>query len=85
MTTINPNDTVRIKLTAFGKRLIVQRTDALNDSIRSRGPAVTYRATVPKWDSDGWLSGQFWDLMGNFDGAWSAGQELPFSELEISE
>lgn len=80
---MNPNDTVRIKLTETGKRMMVEATDALNDSIRKRG-AIIWRAKVPEWDADGWTRGQFHTLMTYFDGAWSLGGQMPFTELETN-
>lgn len=78
---INPNDRVRVKLTETGKTLIVQQIDQLNLSLSKR-PHVKWRAKVPEWDDDGWISGQFHVLMHYFDGCWSLGQELPFTELK---
>lgn len=79
---INPNDFVRIKLTEEGKRLIVKHIDETNHWLQQRGPQCTFRAKVPEWDADGWLKGQFHDLMGMFDGCWRIGHDLPFSELK---
>lgn len=77
---INPNDTVRVRLTETGKRLIVADIDQINDSLRKRGSIC--RISVPKWDNDGWIAEQFHVLMARFGGHWSLGQELPFTEME---
>ena len=69
--TINPNDTVRVKLTNTGKRLIVADIDDVNDRLRKRGSICRIR--VPEWDSDGWVTEQFHCLMGRFDGHWGLG------------
>ena len=78
--TINPNDTVRVKLTEAGKRLIVADIVDVNDRLRKRGSIC--RIPVPKWDGDGWITESFHTLMGRLDGHWGLGQELPFTELE---
>ena len=80
---INPNDYVRIKLTEYGKRLIVEHIDQFNDDIRKR-PGVLFRAKVPKWDDDGYLRDQFHTLMGYFGNCWGLGSHLPFTELEAA-
>lgn len=82
MIAFSPNDQIRVRLTEHGKQLVVQWVDKFNDHIRANRPGSTFRVSVPRWDSDGWITGQFWDIMGYFDGSWSAGSVLPFSELE---
>jgi len=77
---INPNDTVRVKLTETGKRLIVADIDDINGRLRERGSIC--RIPVPRWDSDGWVSDQFHSLMSRFDGQWGLGGELPFTHME---
>ena len=78
-TSINPNDTVRIKLTAEGKRQIVAADDAFNEHMRKNHPLATYRAHS-KWDNDGWIEGQFWTLMQHFK--WDGiGGFVPFTEM----
>lgn len=78
---INPNDTVRMKLTETGKRLIVADIDRANDTLRTR-PSVTCRFSVPKWDSDGWVTGQLHILLSHFGDCWGLGSQMPFTEME---
>ena len=78
---INPNDYVRVKLTEAGKRLIVKGIDAANDMLRAR-KQDTMRFSVPKWDEDGWIRGQFHSLMSYFGESWKLGNDAPFSEME---
>lgn len=77
---MNPNDTVRVKLTLHGKELIIAHINALNDK-QKRGSGST-RYVVPPWDGSGWIEGQFHLLMSYFGDCWYAGAELPFTELE---
>jgi hypothetical protein len=78
---INPNDRVRVRLTEHGKRLIVKSVDEFNEHMRTTTSA-TFRQSVPQWDSDGYLNGQFHVIMGLLGDCWSGVGELPFTEMK---
>ncbi len=85
MTTINPNDFVRVRLTDHGKRLLVASVDRMNDELRKQSPNAVYRAKVPEWDRDGWIQTQFHSIMDDLGNCWFAGSQIPFTELEKCE
>lgn len=78
---INPNDTVRVKLTEAGKRLLVEDVDQANDTLRKKDRCL-FRVKVPEWDDDGWCRGHFHEFLRILGPHFKMGREMPFTELE---
>lgn len=67
MTTINLNQTVRVKLTDKGRRINEQIHHAFVAALKERNSKITLPAyTPPVEDADGWSNWQLWDLMARF-------------------
>ena len=78
---ISPNDTVRVKLTDTGKRLLVSECDRINDELRSH-PRCLSRSRVQSWDADGWCTDQLHVFLSVLGPHFHMGAEMPFTHLE---
>lgn len=56
---MNINDTVKVKLTDYGKTIYYHRYDKLNESYGK----TMIQPSYPKVDKDGYTRFQLWDLM----------------------
>ena len=56
---INLNDTVRFKLTDFGKDIYYHQFDELNEELKTKGISP-FKPEMPKVDADGFTSMQLW-------------------------
>jgi hypothetical protein len=81
---MSPNDFVKIKPTERGWEMIIKYVDEFNDHIKANHPKAQFRLSVPKADQDGYIREQFWSLMGYFNWNKGIGQDLPFSDLKLS-
>lgn len=79
---ITLNDRVRMKLTDTGRRQLTAAADAFNDRMRASHPNVLHRASAPKEDADGCVTGQLWCLIQDMDLSSMLGREMPFSWIE---
>ena len=59
---INLNDTVKFRLTDYGKDIYYHRFDEVNTKIRKRGGKLI-EPNMPKVDSDGYTRMQLWQFM----------------------
>ena len=59
---INLNDTVKFRLTDYGKDIFYHRFDEVNTKIRKRGGKLI-EPNMPKVDSDGYTRMQLWQFM----------------------
>jgi hypothetical protein len=81
---LTPNDYVEIKPTESGWESIVKYVDNFNAHLQKTQPKLKFRMSIPKENSEGYIRGQFWDLMGYFDWTKAIGSACPFSDLRIS-
>lgn len=59
---INLNDTVKFRLTDYGKDIFYHRFDEVNTKIRKRGGKLI-EPNMPKVDSDGYTRMQLWQFI----------------------
>jgi hypothetical protein len=76
----NVNDTVRIKVTAEGRKAIRERTDDLNNFLRARGvePQNLLKPRDLQEDADGWSEWQMWDVMSTLGEGMKLGAKCTF-------
>jgi len=78
----NVNDSVRVRLTDYGKEILRKEFDVMHESF----PMAFKEFALPKEDSEGWSSWQMWSLMETFGKYIRLGGEVPFhTEIEIAE
>jgi hypothetical protein len=75
---ININDTVKVRLTEFGKELHKKLWD---DFWSANGVLDKFPYTPPKTDPDGYCEFQMWNLMQDFGAYCGLGNELPFETV----
>jgi hypothetical protein len=74
----NVNDTVRVKLTDYGRAMHRANHDGHNAGRARRGlPPIAYLR--PKEDADGWSKWQLWELMREFGPHVGLGRDVPFA------
>ena len=69
----NVNDTVRVRLTDYGRRCLAENYHRLSVSF-----GAPIHAPNPKPDADGWTEWQLWELMQEFGSHMSMGSPVPF-------
>lgn len=74
----NINYTVKIRLTKYGKELLMKQW---KDFWRSVGKLDENPYTPPEEDENGYVEFQMWDLMRDFGSYCGLGYELPFETV----
>lgn len=73
---LNMNESVKVKITDFGIKVLKQRHDELNEKIKARGGKGTKFEL--KLDEDGYYTTQLWHLMNIFGEYAGLAAEPPF-------
>ena len=82
---MTPNDYVWIKPTEGGWKQIQDHVYEFNDHMRRTRPNVTFRASPPVADANGYIKEQFWCAMRWFNWTDAMGRECPFSDLQLTQ
>lgn len=75
---VNANQSVKVKLTGFGERILRERHQELHEGIKERNGKGLEPFEL-RVDEEGYYITQLWMLMSTFGHVMSMGYEIPFN------